>query len=150
MHLFPFIFTLFMAYQFLEHTADVKFVAEGESLEKVFSDSAMALKETICGDIKVLEQIEKKFEVQGIDLSSLLYNFLEEFLVLLDSEDFLLSNVHEIKINVENKKLVCVVFGDKAENYKFTNDVKAVTYNDMFVEYNDEKQKWKTQVVLDV
>ena len=50
--------------------------------------------------------------------------------------------------------------GDKAENYKFTNDVKAVTYSEMYVretEVSGERSAdgglrrgWECQVVLDV
>ena len=47
-----------------------------------------------------------------------------------------------------NLTLKAVVVGDKSQKYKFNNDVKAVTYNSMFVK--EEKGKWITQVVLDV
>jgi len=136
-----------MSYKFLEHTADVKFKAEGKSVEDVFVSCAGALNETIRGDIKILEQEERVIDVKGDDFESLLYNFLEEFLFLLDSEGFLCAGVKEIKIDEGNFKLEAVLVGDKAENYKFTNDVKAVTYNDMFVKKDNE---WKAQVVLDV
>ena len=137
-----------MAYRFLEHTADVKFRATGKSLEEAFLEASMALKETIAGKIKVLEQEEKKISVKGKDIEALLYGFLEEFLFLLDSEGFLLSRVKKIDIDEDNFTLNAVVLGDKAENYKFTNDVKAVTYNEMFVK--KEKDKFTVQVVLDV
>ena len=76
----------------------------------------------------------------------LLYNLLEEILYLLDAEDFLMS---KIKIKLVNKnKLDVKISGDKASNYKFTNNVKAVTYNEMFVK--KDKNKWIAQVVLDV
>lgn len=51
------------------------------------------------------------------------------------------------------------ILGDKASEYEFTNSVKAVTYNEMLVENEQEpdprnqKKKldmWKIQVVLDV
>ena len=135
-----------MSYEFLEHTADVKFRAYGESVEEMFIAAAGALNETIRGNIKILEQEERVFEVEEKDLESLLYNFLEEFLFLLDAEDFLVSEIKEIKIR--GNKLKCIVMGDKAENYKFTNDVKAVTYSEMKV-WN-EKGKFICQVVLDV
>lgn len=120
-----------MGYEFLEHTADVKFSAWGDTIEKMFGSAVDALNETIRGDIKILEQEERSFSVSGTDYVSLLYNFLEEFLFLLDAEDFLVAGVKEIKI--EGNKLRCVVVGDVAENYKFTNDVKAVTYSEMSV-----------------
>lgn len=133
-------------YNFLEHTADVKFQAFGKSLEEVFENAALALKETIAGKIKVKEKIKKKISVRGKDNEALLYNFLEEFLYLLDAKNFLLAKIKNIKIT--RNKLESEVIGDKASNYKFSNDVKAVTYNEMYVK--KDKNKYIVQVVLDV
>lgn len=135
-----------MTYRFLDHTADVKFRAEGSTVEEMFGFASDALNETIRGDIKILEQEEKSFEIKGKDKEELLYNFLEEFLFLLDSENFLVSSIKSISINENN--LECVVVGDSAENYKFTNDVKAITYNGMFIK--EEGGKFFCEVVLDV
>lgn len=137
-----------MPYNFLEHTADVKFRVESPNIEEMFSSATDALNETIRGDIKILEQEEKSFEVKGKDLEELLYNFLEEFLFLLDAEDFLTSKIKNIQVDLENKKIECIIVGDKAENYKFTNDVKAITYNEMFVK--EKEGKFICEVVLDV
>lgn len=134
-----------MKFKFLEHTADVKFQAYGKSLEEVFVNSAMALKEVMFGKIKIKENIKKKFSVEGKDDSSLLYQFLEQFLYLLDAENFIFSKV---KVKIKDGKLEAQVYGDKASNYKFTNDVKAITYNSMFVK--KDKGKFVCQVVLDV
>lgn len=126
--------------------ADVKFRAEGSTIEEMFVSTADALNETIRGDIKILEQKERSFEIEGKDRENLLYNFLEEFLFLLDTEDFLVARVKSISI--EGNSLKCILVGDIAENYKFTNDVKAITYNNMFV--REENGKFICQVVLDV
>jgi len=137
-----------MAYKFLEHTADVKFRAEGKTLEEMFSSAADAINETIRGDIEILKQEERNFEVEGKDMESLLHNFLEEFLFLLDAHDFLTSEIKELELNKEELKIKAVLVGDSAENYKFTNDVKAVTFNEMFIK--QEENKFVCQVVLDV
>jgi SHS2 domain-containing protein len=139
-----------MAYNFLEHTADVKFKAEAETLEEAFKESARALKETICGDINILELEKKELKIEGTDLQNLLYKFLEEFIALLDSEDFMFSKIEELKIDQEKFTLEAKITGDKAEHYSFTNDVKAITYNDMKIEKNSEENSWKITVVLDV
>ncbi len=139
-----------MPYKFLEHTADVKFLAEAESIEEAFLFAAQALKETVCGDIAVLEQDERDLEIKGDDLESLLYNFLEEFLFLLDSDGFLFSKIYDLKIDDESFILRARVKGDKAENYKFTNDVKAITYSDMRVKFDMIDKKWVIQGVFDV
>ncbi len=137
-----------MTYKFLSHTADVKFQARGETIEQAFSQAADALKESICRDIKVRENKKKEISVKGNDLEGLLYNFLEEFLFLLDAEDFLLAGIENIKIDKQNFKLSATIIGDKASNYKFSNHVKAITYNEMFVK--KQKNKWIVQVVIDV
>lgn len=133
-------------YTFLEHTADIKFQAFGENLEEAFKNSALALKETITNKTKILQKTKKQIEVEGNDNESLLYNFLEEFLYLLEAEDFIPSKIKSIKI--KDNKLRSTISGDKASSYKFNNHVKAITYNDMFVK--KQKNKYVCQVVLDV
>lgn len=137
-----------MKYKFLEHTADVKFRAEGKTIEEAFKAAAFALREVITKNpkIKINNKIKKKIKVKGKDSEALLYNFLEEFLYLLDAKDFLLSKINKIKI--KDNKLEAEIAGDKASNYKFSNDVKAVTYNEMYVK--KDKNKYIVQVVLDV
>jgi len=137
-----------MSYEFLEHTADVKFRAKGATIEEMFSSAADAMDDVIRGDIKIVEQRAVTFDVKGKDFEELLYNFIEEFLFLLDSEDFLVSSVKEISVNKEAFELKAVVMGDSAEHYKFTNDVKAVTYNEMKV--SESTKGFECDVVLDV
>ena len=139
-----------MGYQFLEHTADLKIVVAESSLERAFKTSAMALKEAIAEKINVKFPVKKEILVEGEDLSDLLYKFLEEFLFLLDSENFLVSRIKKLKI-IETKTgyiLNAEVEGDKAGNYKFSNSVKAITFNEMFVV--KQKGKFRIQFVLDV
>lgn len=134
-----------MKFKFLEHTADIKFQAFGKTLEEAFKNSALAMTISMTED-KIKEKISKKIKVKGRDNERLLYEFLEELLVLLDSEDFILSKIKNIKI--KNNELEAEVMGDKASDYDIHIVVKAITYNEMFVK--NEKNKWVTQVVLDV
>jgi SHS2 domain-containing protein len=93
--------------------------------------------------------LKKKIKVNGKDMESLLYNFLEELLFLMDSKNFFLSKA---KVKIDEKsgehELTAELYGDKAGNYSISLDVKAVTYNSMFV--RREKGKWICQVVIDV
>jgi SHS2 domain-containing protein len=139
-----------MGYKFLEHTADVKFQAFGNSLEQIFEQAFLALKETITKNEKIQCKIKKAIKIKGDDLENLLYKFLEEILFLLDSENFISSEVTKIEIIKHKDKfeLKAKILGDLANNCKLNNDVKAITYNNMFVK--QEKRKWICQVVLDV
>jgi SHS2 domain-containing protein len=133
-------------FKFLEHTADVKFQSYGKSLEETFENAALAMFKVMYGG-RVRGKIKKKIEVKGKDLENLLYNFLEELLFLLDSEGFFLSKVR-VEVDEKNLKIEADLLGDKAERYKISSDVKAITYNEMFVK--KEKDKFICQVVLDV
>lgn len=141
-----------MKYKFLEHTADVKIQAFGKSLEEAFENSALALKELMLDfdKIKIKSAIKKKIEVEGKDCEALLYRFLEEFLYLIDAKNFILSEIKKIKIEKEDGtfKLRAEIKGDRASKYKFSNKVKAVTYNDMFVK--KKKSNFIIQFVVDV
>ncbi len=140
-----------MEYKFLEHTADVKFQAFGKTLEEVFINSAKAMFNTMYSESEdIKEKIKKKIKVEGKDKESLLYNFLEELLFLLDSENFFFARAEKIKIKQNKTKyeLEAEVSGDNASNYKISLDVKAVTYNEMFV--RQQGDKFICQVVLDV
>ena len=134
-------------FEFLEHTADIKFRAFGKTLEEVFENSALAIA-NIMYKGKVKKEKKLRINVRGKDLESLLYNFLEEFLFLFDSENFLLSDVESIKINEKNLTVEAEVSGDDAKNYKISAHIKAITYNEMFVK--KDKDKYTTQVVVDV
>lgn len=149
-----------MSYKFLEHTADIKVLVNDQSLENAFSSSALALKEVILDfeKIKIKADKSKILSISGKDLESLLYNFLEEFIYLLDAEDFILSEVEDIEITKEDEgfNLSAKILGDRATNYKFSNKVKAITYNDMFVKQEkigkgkSAKSDFNLQFVLDV
>ena len=134
-----------MKYKFIEHTADIQFQAFGKTLEESFRNSALAMTKSITDDI-IKSKIKKEITVSGHDRESLLYNFLEELILLFDSEHFILSEVIELKI--EENKLSATLIGDLAEGYEIHLDIKAITYNEMFVRL--QQGLWTTQVTLDV
>ena len=136
-----------MKFKFLEHTADIKFQAFGDTIEEVFENSALAMFNTM-HDGKIKSKKSFKIKVKGKDFESLLYNFLEELLFLFDSKCFFLAKVEKIEIDGKKFKLEAKVFGDDAKNYEIHLDIKAITYNEMFVQ--KVKNKWVAQVVLDV
>jgi SHS2 domain-containing protein len=131
-------------FKFLEHTADAKFQAFGKTLDKTFENAALAMFNVMYKG-KVKKTGKYKIKVKGSDKESLLYNFLEELLFLLDTKSFFLSSA---KVKITDNMLEAEVSGDSAKNYKVMTDVKAVTYNEMFIKH--EKDMWICQVVVDV
>ena len=132
-------------FKFLKHTADIKFQAFGKNLKEVFRNSVLAMSKVISDD-KINEKVKKKIKIKGKDNENLLYNLLEEILFLFDSKNLIISKAGNLKI--KNKELSAELSGDYAKNYKINMDIKAVTYNEMFIKKT--KDKWIAQVVLDV
>ena len=131
-------------FKFMKHTADIKFQSYGKTLSEAYENAALAMF-NVMYEGKVKRDKKRKINVKGKDLENLLYNFLEELLFLLDTENFFLS---KIKVKIKNLKLRADLEGDDANNYKISSDVKAVTYNQMQIK--KKKDKFICQVVLDV
>ncbi|RJQ15635.1 archease [Candidatus Woesearchaeota archaeon] len=138
-------------YKFIDHTADAKYQAYGKNLEEAFVNAAMAMNAIIIDEEKVKSKIFKTIHVTGKDLKNLLYNFLEDILVILDAEMFLLAKIKNLKIEHIDKMymLTALLEGDVAtEDYQTNEHVKAVTYNDM--EIKEDKKGVSITVVVDL
>jgi len=133
-------------FEFLEHTADAKFLAYGKNLEEAFSNAAAALF-TIMTDItKIKPKIKKHIVVNSSGKQAMLYDFLEELIFLMDTEAFLLHEVKNLKIT--GSTLDADAYGDKGDGYDVHTQVKAITYNDMFIK--EEEDLVTVQVVPDL
>ena len=137
-------------YIYLPHTADAKFKAFGKSLEEAFANAAYAMTDVITDHKKVAATIKKRIHVTSEDEKALLYDFLEKFLVMLDTERFLLAKVINITIKQKKKlSLVAEIAGDNhPQYYQIKTAIKAVTYQEM--EIKQEKAKVTVQVVVDI
>tara|TARA_Y100000310_G_C20445258_1_gene698077 strand:- start:4 stop:417 length:414 start_codon:yes stop_codon:yes gene_type:complete len=137
-----------MSFEYLPHTADVKFKAKGKDLNEVFSSSALATYNVLI-DVKKIKLNEKrKIEVESKNKESLLYDFLERLIILIDSEDFIGGKVNKLKISKNNTKLEAEIIGDDVSNYDTHGDIKAATYADM--EIVEKKGNCYAIVVLDI
>lgn len=141
-----------MRFEYLDHTADVKFRAYGDSLEQAFANAALATYNVMVDTSKINGKTDKRISAEGQDLKALLYEFLEQFLILLDSENYFLSSIKKIRIagnDSEGYVLEAETAGDEASKYETIGpQVKAVTYNDMVVKA--EKGRCMVQVVVDI
>ena len=119
-----------MEFEYLEHTADAKFRAYGKSLEEAFVNSAKATFGLLIECNKVKPNVDKKIKINARKVESLLYDFLEELLFLLDVDGFLLSKIENIKIWEDNGfNLECSAIGDHFKEYNISGNIKNTTPN---------------------
>jgi len=140
-------------YEFLPHTADVKFIAYGKTLEEAFTNAALATTAVMTAVMSedTINPVETKdITVNADNKEKLLYDFLEELIFLVDTEAYLVADVKHISIQEEKGHftLTATVAGDTADNYEITTHIKAVTYSDMFIK--EEENKVTIQVVHDI
>jgi SHS2 domain-containing protein len=148
----------FIKYEFFSHTADVKFRAYGKNLEELFSNSAEALTAVLVKPEAIAYKVEKKLMNEAPTIERLFYDFLEEFLYLMDTEGFICSKITYMRISErkQNNKtkyfLEAESIGDFAKNYNFSGDIKSITYHDLLIkkETRDGKEVYMAQVVVDV
>jgi len=135
-----------MQFEFLPHTADAKFRAYGKTLEEKFANAALAMFSIIVNTKEIEPKMKKQIKIEAADEKSLLYNWLEELLFLVDTEEFMLNNIEKIKIEKREKFILeATVVGDKyKEKYEILGGIKAATYNEM--EITDKY----VQVVVDI
>jgi SHS2 domain-containing protein len=140
-----------MGFEYLDHTADLKIRAHGSNLEDAFVNAALGGFNFLTDVTKVDKKIVKTIRKQNSRMESLLYDFLEELLFLLDTEGFVFSGVKKMSISKGTSgdfELDCVALGDNIKNYSSKGDLKAITYSDMKIEA--KKKDVTITVVFDI
>jgi len=134
-----------MPYRIVDHTADLRVIVEGNSLEHLFNEALRCLMEILFG--KAMEgkpKVRRPLSVTSPDPTSLLVDFLNEALAQ--------STIHrEIYTGVRFKKfsktaLEAELAGRKAD--AFAEDIKAVTYHEAAITESDGV--FKTKLVFDI
>lgn len=132
-------------YEFIEHTADAKFVAYGEDICNVFENAALAMFEVMLdtASVKPLQSHDIALSADGLD--DLLHDWLSELLFLFEVEGIAFSDFDVQSIKMENKAddegddyvwtLSAQASGETLDTQKhgFRTEVKAVTYHDLDV-----------------
>ncbi|MDI6825707.1 MAG: archease [Candidatus Aenigmarchaeota archaeon] len=129
-------------------TADVAFKAYGKNLNELFANSALAMFEVMINTKQVKPRIIRGLKVKGNDLQSLMFSWLNELLVFVDSENLAFSSF-KTEVDEKNFTLNAVCKGEKIDpkKHEIRTAVKACTYHQMKIEKN---KIWKIQVILDI
>ena len=136
-------------YEFLPHTAEMKFRAFGKTLNQVFENSVLAISEILSRGVKIKSKKKKTIAIEGGTNENFLYNLIDEIIYLLDSESFIVSKT-KIKFNEKIRRMEVVFYGDDAKNYENLDYIKSATYAEMYVKNLGKNKRWEAQAVVDV
>ncbi len=140
-----------MPFKLLEDTAiaDIAFEATGKTLEEVFESAALAFSD-ISVDLNTVEgSLCKEIKLENEDPEKLLFDFLNQLVLLKDSQ--LLFNEFHVTIKKNQKyELMVEACGEmiNPEKQKLRDDIKAVTMHNF--ELKQTSNGWRAQVVVDI
>jgi SHS2 domain-containing protein len=139
-------------YEYLEHTADIKFQAYGKTLEEVFENAALAMFNVIINTEKVSGETAREIFLKSPDLESLLVDWLSELLYIFEVDEIVFRKfrVEEIKEEEGEYSITGRALGENyyPESHPFETEIKAVTYNQL--EIVKTVDGWKAQIVVDI
>jgi len=141
-------------FEFFDVTADIGYWAYGRTLEESFENAALAMFNVITNTSKVSKKEVRKICVESEDKVSLLYDFLEELLVLQEV-DLIFFSYFQVAINNEIKdddkvyKLNAIATGEAIDYniHERRSEVKAITFHMMEVLCEDICE---VRVILDL
>ena len=139
-----------MAYEILDHPADVMFRANGETLEEAFVEVVSAVSELVgvedgTGD----HAVTWRTELETRNLEALLFDFLDQLILSQDLEDAVVTGAGDLEIDEtgDGYRLSAVIHATPIPSDQPLLDIKAPTYSQMVIEPNEG---WTIQAVLDV
>jgi len=127
-----------MSYKTLEHATDAIIEVTADNLKDAFKIAGVSVIETILDISKVEEKMSKRIVVKGKDLRYLLYNWLEEMIILTITEGFAGKRIL-VEISEENEwKIDAEIFGEdiNLSKHEFKVEIKSPTFHDMKIEQN--------------
>ena len=143
-----------IAFEYLEHTADIMFRAYGSTQEEMLSHAASALFKAMVDPATIAVRKSWTVEIEAPDLDSLAYQWLSEIVFLFETESAVFSTfiVRLTQVGAmpdETIKLHAEIGGERIDlnRHAFGTEVKAVTRHKFGIKKND---LWCIQVVLDV
>ena len=128
--------------------ADLLVEGFGATLGEAFEQVALAMYNVVTPLNGIKKVLEFQVSVDGIDLMSLLFNFLDELLYKLDVEELVASKL-DVAVDPIGLVASATCYGEKfsQKTHKVGIAVKAVTYHMMELKKTDDG--WRIQLVFD-
>jgi len=121
-------------FRFLEHTTDAEIEVNGRTLDESFENAGLATEETMVGLSSISSEEERTIIVDGEDLESLLYSWLEALISLQDTDGMLFSKFScKVSKSSSGFVLTAKVLGEQFDPKKHEQKtaIKAPTYHAM-------------------
>ena len=129
-----------MSYKTLEHATDAIIEVTAKNLKEAFQIAGISVIETILDSSKVDENDSRKLVVKGKDLKYLLYNWLEEIIILTITDGFAGKRIVIDILKNENYEIHAEIFGEmiNLKKHEFKVEIKSPTFHEMEIKEDDK------------
>ena len=129
-----------MSYKTLEHATDAIIEVTAINLKEAFQIAGISVIETILDISKVEEKGSRDLIVKGKDLKYLLYNWLEEMIILTITDGFAGKRILLEITNNEEYQINAKIFGEtmNLRKHEFKVEIKSPTFHEMEIEQKDK------------
>ena len=129
-----------MSYKTLEHATDAIIEVTADNLKEAFQIAGISVIDTILDSSKVDENDSRKLVVKGKDLKYLLYNWLEEIIILTITDGFAGKRIVIDILKNENYEICAEVFGEmiNLKKHEFKVEIKSPTFHEMEIKEGDK------------
>jgi SHS2 domain-containing protein len=137
-------------FKFIDHTADIAVEVKADTIEELFTASALAFRESVMNFEKNEGKETYKFNLNSHSLETLLVNFLNELNFRLTYKRKIFNNISDLKIYKEdnNWNLECTLNENDIDEDKIKTEIKSVTYHQM--EIKKVNNEYSTRIVFDI
>ncbi|MBY0546429.1 MAG: archease [Candidatus Obscuribacterales bacterium] len=136
----------------LDHTADMGFEVNGDSLQAVFELCANALTSILTDLTAITAEQTTPVQLEAADIDGLMYAWLSEILYLFDGEKMLFTSFKCSSLNLSETScsLTAELGGEQydPEKHRISTYVKAITFHQMRIV--DQPPNCSARVFIDI
>lgn len=137
------------SFQQIEHTADIAYIIQGDSLEELFTGAFKAWQNSAASFDMKTETAVKNFTFKCATYEELLVEFLSEINYLLLSKLWLSFEINGLILRESDEKTLTIYLsGNYIEKIFIKEEIKAVTYHQLEIKKLDNK--YQTTLVFDI
>lgn len=143
------------SYRFVDHTADIEFVASGSSMESAFNSAIMAMADTTASIAKVSKSKSKSYTFtvseKAMTTEDLLWEVLQQVLSVADFKDLFVYKASNLKFSDGKSgtyRFSAKLYGRKRDPKFSKMDIKGVSKFDLAI--RRVGKRFRASVVVDV
>jgi SHS2 domain-containing protein len=130
-------------FEYLDHPADVQIHSWGPTFERALEPLCIGLFGIMMDPEGFGDSESMSVSVKGADILSLVHAFLDEWLFLFDSKDFVVKRIEVVRCDLTAFEIDATAYGeefdmDKHADFRRT-EVKAITYASMKVDQTPDR-----------